>query len=122
MSKRKVVVTILACTVVVAIIFAVAAIMSTKEQKLEPPGVGITAQSMEQLVTDELTITIDEEAGGFDQGALIRATEDYCKSNGITGEVTVVACDMLDSGVFKCVIKYDSTAADFEFNLSDYKL
>lgn len=122
MSKRKVVITILTCTVMVMVIFAVAAVMSTKEQKSEPTGIGVTAQSMEQLVTDELTITVDEEAGGFDQGALIRATEDYCKSNDITGEVTVVACDMLDSGIFKCVIEYDNTTVDFEFNLSDYKL
>lgn len=122
MNKRKVVITILACTVIVVVIFAVATVVRTKEQMSEPTGVGITAQSMEQLVADELTITIDEEAGGFDQGALLRATEDYCESNGITGEVTIVACDMIDSGVFKCVIKYDSTTANFEFNLSDYKL
>ena len=122
MSKRKVVITILACTVMVVVISAVVAVMSTKEQKSESTGIGVTAQSMEQLVTDELTITIDEEAGGFDQGALIRATEDYCKSNDITGEVTVVACDMLDFGIFKCVIEFDNTTADFEFNLSDYKL
>lgn len=122
MSKSQKILFTIIGTLLVVLLVSVVAVFITKSRSNTETSVGATAQSMEQLVTDDLVITIDEEAGGYDQGALIRATEDYCTSHGISGNITVVACDMLDSEVFRCTIKYGDTTVDFEFNLFDYKL
>ena len=123
MNKKIIALVICGITVFVLGAGVVILHLTISKQNVETKGTVISdvSASMSSTVSGDLSVSIAESAGGFDQQAMLAAITDYCNNKGITGDVVAVDAGFNEDDSFYTTIQYGGVEETFNYDLFSYK-